>query len=102
MMRVALVGYGRFGRALGSLLVESGMGYRAVDPSAEIPEQYRARSLPELAAEAELVVVAVPVSRMSSVLQELRPHLRPSQLVMDVGSVKVRPVQALTEALGTE
>jgi prephenate dehydrogenase len=102
MMRVALVGYGRFGRALGSLLVESGMGYRAVDPFAEIPEPYRAHSLAEVAAEAELVVVAVPVPRMSSLLQELRPHLRPSQIVMDVGSVKVRPVQALAEVLGTE
>jgi prephenate dehydrogenase len=102
MMRVALVGYGRFGRALGSLLVESGLGYRAVDPFAEIPEPHRARSLQELAAEAELVVVAVPVPRMTAVLQELRPYLRPSQLVLDVGSVKVRPVEALAEVLGTE
>lgn len=102
MMRVALVGYGRFGRALSSLLVESGMGYRALDPFAEIPEPHRARSMHELAAEAELVVVAVPVPQMVSVLRELRPHLRPSQLVLDVGSVKVKPVQALAEVLGTD
>jgi len=102
MMQVALVGYGRFGRALGSLLVESGMGFRAFDPFAEIPEPHRASSLPALVAGAELVVVAVPVPRMHSILQELRPHLRPSQLVLDVGSVKVKPVEALAEVLGAE
>jgi prephenate dehydrogenase len=101
-MQVALVGYGRFGRALGSLLVESGMGYRALDPFAGVPEAHRATSLPELVAGAELVVVAVPVPHLPAVLQDLRPHLRPSQLVLDVGSVKVKPVQALAEALGSE
>ncbi|HYH97366.1 prephenate dehydrogenase/arogenate dehydrogenase family protein [Hyalangium sp.] len=102
MMQVALMGYGRFGRALGSLLEESGMGYRALDPLVEVPASHRARSLPELVAGAELVVVAVPVPHMRSVLQDLRPHLRPWQLVLDVGSVKVKPVEALAEALGTE
>jgi prephenate dehydrogenase len=48
MTQVALVGYGRFGRALGSLLVESGMDYRALDPLAEVPEPHRAASLREL------------------------------------------------------
>jgi prephenate dehydrogenase len=98
--QVALVGYGRFGRALGSLLVESGLSYRALDPFTEVPEPYRATTLPEVLAGAELVVVAVPVPRLHSILEALRPHLRPSQLVLDVGSVKVKPVEALTEVLG--
>ncbi|MDY7230820.1 prephenate dehydrogenase/arogenate dehydrogenase family protein [Hyalangium rubrum] len=102
MTQVALVGYGRFGRALGTLLVESGMSYRALDPFSEVPEPYRVTSLPELVAGAELVVVAVPVPRLHSVLEALRPHLRPEQLVMDVGSVKVKPVEALAEVLGTK
>ncbi len=102
MTQVALIGYGRFGRALGTLLVESGMSYRALDPTADVPEAYRATSLPEVVAGAELVVVAVPVPKLHSVLAELRPHLRPSQLVLDVGSVKVKPVEALSEVLGTE
>jgi prephenate dehydrogenase len=102
MTQVALLGYGRFGRALGSLLVESGMSFRALDPLAEVPESHRATSLPDLVSGADLVVVAVPVPRLHSVLEELRPHLRPSQLVLDVGSVKVKPVEALAEVLGAE
>jgi prephenate dehydrogenase len=102
MTQVALVGYGRFGRALGSLLVESGMDFRALDPLAEVPEPHRAASLRELISGAEFVVVAVPVPRFRAILEDLRPHLRPTQLVMDVGSVKVKPVQALAEVLRAE
>ncbi len=102
MTQVALVGYGRFGRALGSLLGEAGVGFRALDPQGGVPESHRATSLPELVTGAEFVVVAVPVPQMRSVLQDLRPHLRPSQLVMDVGSVKVKPVEALAEVLGSQ
>ncbi|TSC32846.1 prephenate dehydrogenase/arogenate dehydrogenase family protein [Corallococcus sp. Z5C101001] len=102
MPQVALVGYGRFGRALGTLLEAAELGYRAMDPVAEPPEPLRARSVPELLEGAELVVVAVPVPRMREVLLTLRPHLTPRHLVLDVGSVKVKPVEALTEVLGAQ
>ncbi|WP_375760926.1 prephenate dehydrogenase/arogenate dehydrogenase family protein [Corallococcus exercitus] len=102
MPHVALVGYGRFGRALGTLLEAVGVEHRALDPVADIPEPLRARSVPELLEGAERVVVAVPVPQMRDVLRALKPHLRPEHLVLDVGSVKVKPVEALTEVLGTE
>ncbi|MBN8226579.1 prephenate dehydrogenase/arogenate dehydrogenase family protein [Corallococcus macrosporus] len=102
MPHVALVGYGRFGRALGTLLEAVGVEHRALDPVADIPQPLRAHSLPELLAGAELVVVAVPVPQMQDVLRALKPHLRPEHLVLDVGSVKVKPVEALTEVLGTQ
>jgi prephenate dehydrogenase len=92
MTQVALIGFGRFGRALGSLLEEAGIGYRALDPFSEVPASRRASSYAELLSGAELVVVATPVPQMRVVLGELRPHLRPSQLVLDVGSIKVKRV----------
>ncbi|RKH57200.1 prephenate dehydrogenase/arogenate dehydrogenase family protein [Corallococcus aberystwythensis] len=102
MPHVALVGYGRFGRALGTLLEAVGVEHRALDPVADIPEPLRARSLPELLEGAELVVVAVPVPQMRDVLNALRPFLTPEHLVLDVGSVKVKPVEVLTEVLGAQ
>ncbi|GMT96787.1 hypothetical protein KH5H1_09060 [Corallococcus caeni] len=102
MPHVALVGYGRFGRALGTLLEAVGVEHRALDPVADIPEPLRARSVHELLEGAELVVVAVPVPQMRDVLSALKPHLRPEHLVLDVGSVKVKPVEALTEVLGAK
>ncbi|WP_394837351.1 prephenate dehydrogenase/arogenate dehydrogenase family protein [Pendulispora rubella] len=100
MTHVALLGYGRFGRAFGELVTEAGFHLRAYDPYTEVPEALRANSVAELTAGADLVVVAVPVPVMTAAVAELAPHLTPEQLVLDVGSVKVRPVAALDGGLG--
>jgi prephenate dehydrogenase len=99
---VAILGYGRFGRALGGLLAEAGIPHRAHDPlvGAGVPAEYRADSLRSLVSGATHVVVAVPVSRMEAALRDLLPHLVPSQVVLDVGSVKVIPAAALAEVMG--
>ena len=97
---VALLGYGRFGRALGELVVDAGLEFAALDPFSDVPARHRAASLRDLVDGAELVVVAVPVPRVHAALTDLRPHLLPSQIVLDVGSVKVRPYEALAEVLG--
>jgi len=97
---VALLGYGRFGRALGQLLSEAGIVHRALDPATQVPQEHRAASLHELTKGATFVVVAVPVPRMRAALTDLRPHLAPSQIVLDVGSVKMLPTAALREVLG--
>jgi prephenate dehydrogenase len=97
---VALLGYGRFGRALGQLLGEAGIAHRGYDPMSPPPPGLRAESLRDLATGATFVVIAVPVAQMRAALTELRPYLDPSQIVFDVGSVKVRPAAALDEILG--
>jgi prephenate dehydrogenase len=104
MNEVAILGYGRFGRALGQLLAEGGISHRAYDPVAapgfELPRELRADSLRDLTSRAAFVVIAVPVPRIRSALVDLRPHLRPDQIVLDVGSVKVGPAAALADVLG--
>jgi prephenate dehydrogenase len=97
---VAMLGYGRFGRALGQLLFEARIPHRAYDEHAEIPAEFRVSSLADLTRGATFVIVAVPVPRMRAALLDLRPHLTPSQVVFDVGSVKVIPQRALDEVLG--
>ena len=96
---VAILGYGRFGRALGQLVTDAGLTVRAHDPQADVPAEQRAGSLHDLVGGASFVVVAVPVPRIHSALTDLRPHLDPSQIVLDVGSVKVGPAAALAEVL---
>jgi len=101
-MRIGILGYGRFGRALGALLHEAGHAYRAWDTAAGIPAECRATSLQELAgAGAEALVLAVPVAVLGSALASLRPHLHPDQLVFDVGSVKSGPCALMDAQLGT-
>jgi prephenate dehydrogenase len=98
--RIGIMGYGRFGRALGELLMESGFSISAFDISgvvgaegADRPEQLVARS--------DIVLLAVPIAAMRGALDELRPHLGPRHLVLDVGSVKVMPMGEMEAVLGS-
>ena len=99
-MRIGILGYGRFGRALSTLLSEAGHTYRAWDPVADIPAEHRASSLRELSETQAVLVLAVPIQALDAVLKDLRPHLRPDHLVFDVGSVKAGPCALLEQYLG--
>ncbi|GLH74336.1 hypothetical protein GETHLI_28380 [Geothrix limicola] len=99
-MRIGILGYGRFGRALGALLREAGHAYRAWDPAVEVPGELRAGSRADLVDGADTLVLAMPVPALGATLKELRPRLRPGQLVLDVCSVKVGPCALLEEHLG--
>ncbi len=97
---VALRGYGRFGRAFASLLLDAGVKVAAYDPKADVPAELRAGGLAELAAAADCVIIAVPVESTRAALTALLPHLNARHLVLDVASVKHDPVAVMTELLG--
>lgn len=100
-MRIGILGYGRFGRALGALLREAGHAYQAWDPVINVAVEHQAGSSRELIDRSETLVLAMPVPALDGVLRDLRPHLRADQLVFDVGSVKVGPCGLLDTHLGT-
>jgi prephenate dehydrogenase len=98
---VALVGCGRLGAALGALAEGAGLAVRALDVRPEaVPARWRAGSAGAAVAGADAVVLAVPVPALEGALQALRPLLTPAHLVLDVASVKVRPVAWMARALG--
>jgi prephenate dehydrogenase len=99
---VAVVGYGRFGRALTDLLASSGIPVRAFDPAAAVPEEIRSADLADLVEGADVVVVATPIPATRTTLTDLRPHLTAEHLVIDVGSVKRAPMQAMQDVLGSD
>ncbi len=101
-MSIAILGFGRFGRALGDLLSQNGLSYRAYDPHGTVPAEYSAASMTEAVVGAEWVILAMPVPRMEEALMALRPHLGPGHTVIDVGSVKVGPCALLDKWLGDE
>ena len=100
-MKIAILGYGRFGAALGEVIRAAGGEISAYDPKAELSPTIRAATPRDLVQGAAFVIVAVPVSAMTTALGTIAPYLVPEQLVLDVGSVKVRPVEALQAALGS-
>jgi len=97
---VAMIGYGRFGRALTRLFMDAGFIVQAYDSKASIPVTLAASSLESLVRSAHFIVLAVPISEIRWVIKEIEPFLDNSQIVLDVASVKVGPVQVLAEILG--
>ncbi len=101
-MRFAIMGFGRFGRALTELLVQRGHDVRAHDPAQIIPGEHVANSMTAAIDGAEWIVLAMPVPQMGSAIQTLRPHLHAGQTVIDVGSVKMLPCAMMDEFLGAD
>lgn len=100
--RIGLLGYGRFGAALATLLEERGHGWRCWDPIARLPEAHAASDVDSLLAQSDLIIVAVPVGAFETVLRDLKPRLHGRHQVMDVGSVKLIPCRLMDEVLGEE
>jgi prephenate dehydrogenase len=100
---VALLGTGLIGGSLGLALRARRPDLHVVGFDADAEEARRAEAAGALAAvahsprdaaaEADLVMLACPVSAAFALLDELAPALRPGTLVTDVGSVKA-PVVA--------
>lgn len=99
-MIFALFGYGRFGRAFAGLLQQAGHAVRVFDPHAEVPAALARATPADAITGAEWVALAVPVPMLRDTLCELRPLLRPEQVVIDVGSVKQQPCTLLDQYLG--
>lgn len=51
------------------------------------------------AAACDILVLAVPVQKLADVAKQVALYVRPGTLVLDVGSVKVKPTQQLKKAL---
>ncbi len=50
--------------------------------------------------ESDIIVLAVPVKATESVLQQIKPHLKPSAVITDVGSTKANVVEAAVAVFG--
>jgi prephenate dehydrogenase len=99
---LAVLGYGRFGKAFADLLLQAGHHVRAWDPHAEIPAALAATSMTDALGAARWIVLAMPVPRVRAALLALRPMLHAGQTVFDVGSVKMHPCATMDELLGAE
>ncbi|MFC3309018.1 prephenate/arogenate dehydrogenase family protein [Blastomonas aquatica] len=106
---VAIVGLGLIGSSIARAIRQSLpdtqiMGYdRNADVCARaqaiaLCDSYHAAFGPELA-EAELVILCVPVGAMAAAATAMAPHLSPETIISDVGSCKASVLTALRGAL---
>ncbi len=99
--RVGILGYGRFGRALGEFFADAGHEVWAFDPAFPVEPPVGVLA-PSGLAPCDVVVLAVPVSQIAAAARAMRPFLGPSHLVLDVASVKTGPIAALAEIYGRD
>ncbi|WP_426019797.1 prephenate dehydrogenase/arogenate dehydrogenase family protein [Brevundimonas sp. DWR2-3-1b1] len=100
--KLGLIGFGAFGR-LTARHLSPWFDILAHDPAATpgVGGGEGVATLTDLttAAACPTVVLAVPVEALEATLIAIRPHLAPGALVIDVGSVKVKPAQAMDALL---
>lgn len=99
---LGLFGFGAFGKLVARELADH-FEITVCDPAyvGAVLDDGRAFPMRDIAdtAQADIVVLAVPVARMAHACQQIAPHLRPGTLVVDVGSVKLAPMRAMADHL---
>lgn len=101
MDRIGIIGWGRFGRAIGELFGEAGHAVHAYDP-AGVEGAAGVDSTAALAAVSDVIVLAVPIGVLASSVREVAAHTGGDHLVMDVASVKSHPAEAMEATFGSE
>jgi prephenate dehydrogenase len=84
-------GTGKMGTIFAGILMRAGY-------EVEVAGRATALTPTALAEECELVMVSVPIRDTVRVIQEIAPLLTEDQLVCDLTSLKVRPVEAMLES----
>jgi prephenate dehydrogenase len=98
---IGMIGFGRFGRLAARHLCAAA-AVHVHDPAAATADMAAAGARPAdlaTAAGCDALILAVPISRLRQVLGEVRPHLKPGSLVIDVCSVKEAPIRWMLEAV---
>ena len=97
---LGLIGFGAFGRMIAAHLrghFDIVASDRENIAAAARATGVRAANITETA-HAPIVVLAVPAQHLETVLADIRPHVQPGAIVLDVCSVKLKPL-ALMEGL---
>jgi prephenate dehydrogenase len=98
---IGMLGFGAFGRLIAAHL-HPYFPLVVCDPTVTTADHGQNHARIGTAADVgrcDLVVLAVPVGELSSAIAAVRPHLRHDGIVVDVGSVKVRPVEVMRAEL---
>ncbi len=103
MKTFGILGFGNFGRFMAKHLAGRFDVVVSNQPGTDISEAATALGVRtdtlEAAAGCDIVVLCVPVQHLEELLKTAAPHVRPDALVLDVASVKVKPVRLMREYL---
>ncbi len=107
-MKVAIIGgSGKMGRWLARFLLKDGQDVVAIGRNKsklrEVKQQLGIKTATSLDAvkTADVVLISVPMDSFETVVKQLSPYLRPEQIIMDITSIKARPVEVMHRYIKT-
>jgi prephenate dehydrogenase len=99
---LGIIGFGAFGQLI-ACYTRSCFRLCAYDPAVGLQATADRHGVTltslEVAASCRVVVLAMPVGRLQEAVDAMAPHVRPGALVLDVGSVKMRPAEIMSRGL---
>ena len=107
-MRVAIIGgSGKMGRWFASFLLKDGKEVvitgrnesKLLDAKRELGVEVATNA--EAVKQADVILVSVPIDNFEPVVQELQPYINPKQVVIDITSIKVFPVEIMHKYIKT-
>ncbi|OZG72202.1 bifunctional prephenate dehydrogenase/3-phosphoshikimate 1-carboxyvinyltransferase [Hahella sp. CCB-MM4] len=108
--RIGVIGLGLIGGSFAKALKQAGTvgriyGFDTRAQEVRLAEKLQVideacDSLPDIAAKAEILVLATPVKAIEPVLRELAPHLEKSHILTDMASVKGAVAEAAVKVFG--
>ena len=98
MNHVGIIGFGRFGKVLASIL-QKGFDILAYDPEPQNPHHgVKFTDLDKVLGAADLFI-AVPIRQFENIIQEIGSNLQPQTTLIDVCSVKIHPEKIMKKYL---
>lgn len=97
MKSVGIIGFGSFGAFLAEKLEPFVSVHISSRRPESVPERWRATL--EVAAQCDYVIPSIPLDTYESVLTHIKPLLAPQSVIVDVCSVKVKPVEIIRHIL---
>lgn len=102
MKKIAIIGFGRFGEYWAGIL-RADFEVLILEVNPDYLNRARAKGYQVISTEqlgvADIIFIAVPISKIDDVLKEMRLFVNKNQLVMDVCSVKVYPSMLMKKYL---
>jgi prephenate dehydrogenase len=100
---IGIIGFGRFGKLMATHLSKD-YGLIICDPYIDVKkiEPYgKAVSLEEVCA-ADSIILSIPISSLQELLRKIALYIKPGALIIDVCSVKEKPMEWMLEILPKE
>jgi len=107
-VRVAIIGgSGKMGRWFASFLLKDGKEVvitgrnesKLLDAKRELGVEVATNA--EAVKQADVILVSVPIDNFEPVVQEFQPYINPKQVVIDITSIKVFPVEIMHKYIKT-